>query len=112
MRGPSASELGQKLRRGKADPVELLEDVFARIDSVGPLIKGLPAPTIEGEAILYDGDEEGSPVWDKLRPWMHETIRKAKAPGKADDLPEQRNYSPGDQGYIAAADDLDDDVPF
>jgi len=35
MRGPSATELGQNLRKGKADPVELAEEVFARIDASG-----------------------------------------------------------------------------
>jgi hypothetical protein len=50
--------------------------VRAKIDSVGPLIKGLPAPVLEGEPILYDGGEESSPVWSKLRPWMHETIKR------------------------------------
>ena len=35
MHGPSAVELGHKLRKGKADPVELVEEVFARIDAVG-----------------------------------------------------------------------------
>jgi len=35
MRGPSATELGQTLRKGKADPVELAEEVFARIDASG-----------------------------------------------------------------------------
>lgn len=85
--------------------------VRAKIDSVGPLIKGLPAPVLEGEPILYDGGEEDSPVWNSLRPWMHETIKRAKEPGKAEDGPERRDYHPGDQGYIAAVDD-DMEVPF
>jgi hypothetical protein len=31
---------------------------------------------LEGEPILYDGGEEESPVWNKLRPWMHEAIKR------------------------------------
>lgn len=85
--------------------------VRARIEGVGPPIKGLDVAKVEGETILYDGGEEQSPVWDKLRPWMHETIKRAKEAGKAGDLPEQRNYQPGDEGYIAAVDDLED-CPF
>ena len=83
--------------------------VRARIDSVGPLMKGLPVPALEGEMILYDGDQESSPVWDKLRPWMHEAIKRQKEPGKADDLPEQRG---GGEPAAMFDPDLDDDVPF
>lgn len=86
--------------------------VRARIDSVGPLMKGLPVPSLEGEAILYDGGEEDSPVWTKLRPWMHEAVKRQQQPGKADDLPEDRpTYAQGDEGYIAQFDDADS-VPF
>ena len=35
MRGPSAGELGQNLRKGKADPVQLVEEVFAAITKHG-----------------------------------------------------------------------------
>ena len=35
MRGPSAIELGQSLRKGRTDPVALVEDVFDRIERVG-----------------------------------------------------------------------------
>jgi hypothetical protein len=81
----------------------------ARIDSVGPLMKGLSAPALEGETILYDGGEESSPVWNKLRPWMQEAIKRQKEPGRESDLPELR----GAEGHIPGFDaDLDDDVPF
>lgn len=77
--------------------------VRAKVEGIGPLMKGLPAPVLEGEAILYDGGEELSPVWDKLRPWMHEAIKKAVNQTET----EQRGAEP------AFADaDLDDDVPF
>lgn len=76
--------------------------VRAKVESVGPLIKGLPTPELEGEAILYDGGEEGSPVWDKLRPWMHEAIKRQVSQSE----PEPR----GEPAYADA--DLDDDVPF
>lgn len=85
--------------------------VRAKIDSVGPPMKGIPPATLEGEPILYDGGEEDSPMWAKLRPWMHTAIKQQKEPAKADDLPEDRHtYAPGDEGYIPQFDDAD--VPF
>lgn len=85
--------------------------VRAKIDSVGPLIKGLPAPTLEGEPILYDGGEEESPVWSKLRPWMHEAIKRQVNQQEA----EQRGgVGPSQEGHIPGFDAelVDDDVPF
>lgn len=80
--------------------------VRAKIDSVGPLIKGLPIPQIEGEPILYDGGGEQSPVWGKLRPWMHEAIQKQVQPKSEEEaLQESAERQP-------AYADLDDDVPF
>lgn len=79
--------------------------VRAKVEGVGPPMKGVPAAQIEGEAILYDGGEESSPVWNKLRPWMHDTIRKQVNQTEA----EQRG--PDRQPAYADA-DLDDDCPF
>lgn len=80
--------------------------VRAKVDSIGPSMKGIPPAQVEGETILYDGGFEGSPVWDKLRPWMHEAISRQVEPGKADDLPEQRDV------VSDAFAPLDDEVPF
>ncbi len=87
--------------------------VRAKIDSVGPQMKGLAPAVLEGEPVLYDGGGEQSPVWGKLRPWMHETIKKQSQPGNQNDPPEQRgpDYGPGAEGYIPAFDDAMD-VPF
>jgi hypothetical protein len=71
----------------------------AKVEAVSPPMVGLPHAVLEGEAILYDGGEESSPVWPKLRPWMQKAIKEQVEPKKEDDLPEQRH-------------DLDDDVPF
>lgn len=85
--------------------------VRAKIDSVGPMMAGLPIPQIEGAAILYDGGEEDSPVWDKLRPWMHEAIKKQVQPkSEEQSLQEAASRGPGDEGYIAAYDDQE--IPF
>lgn len=78
--------------------------VRAKVESVGPPMKGMPPAQLEGEAILYDGGGEQSPVWDKLRPWMHEAIKRQVNQTE----PEQRG--PEQPAYAAA--DLDDDVPF
>lgn len=86
--------------------------VRGRIEGVGPPIKGLEVAKVEGETILYDGGGESSPVWDKLRPWMHETIAKQVQPKSEEQaLQESYNRQPGDEGYIAAVDDLED-CPF
>lgn len=80
--------------------------VRAKIDSIGPLMKGLPAPELESAAILYDGGEEQSPVWDKLRPWMHDTIKKQVQP-KTEQQSQQESYD----RQVADIDELDE-VPF
>ncbi len=81
--------------------------VRAKVDGVGPTMKGVPAATLEGEAILYDGGGEGSPVWSKLRPWMHEAIGKQVQPkSEVQALEDSFNRQP------AFADDDLSDVPF
>lgn len=82
--------------------------VRAKIDSVGPLIKGLPAPILEGEPVLYDGGEDDSPVWNKLRPWMHDAIKRQVQP-KSEGQSLQESY---ERQPSYADTDLDDDVPF
>ena len=37
--------------------------VRAKVDSIGPTMKGMTPAAVEGEPILYDGNEEGSPVY-------------------------------------------------
>lgn len=76
--------------------------VRAKVEGVAPPMANLPPAQIEGEAVLYDGGEEQSPVWDRLRPWMQEKIKARVEPRQEHDLPEQRG----------ADTDLDDDVPF
>jgi hypothetical protein len=44
-----------------------------------------PAPTLEGEPLIYDADNKDS--WEKLRPWLQEAIKAQKT---EDDPPEQR----------------------
>lgn len=81
--------------------------VRAKVEGVGPPMKGVPAAKLEGEAILYDGGEESSPVWDKLRPWMQEAIRRQVNQTEAEQRgPEQR------EGHIPGFDDELEDCPF
>ena len=82
--------------------------VRAKVEGVGPPMKGVPPAELEGEPILYDGGEDQSPVWNKLRPWMHEAIKRQVQQTE----PEQRGPS-RPEGHIPGFDaDLDDDVPF
>lgn len=82
--------------------------VYANVGAVVKIPAGIPAPTIEGDPIIYDADNLGS--WESLRPWMQEKIRNAVKQSE----PEQRgDYSRGQEGHIPGYDtDLDDDVPF
>lgn len=83
--------------------------VYANVGVVAKLPPGVPAPTLEGESILYDADNLGS--FEKLRPWMQDKIRAQILPKQESDGPEQRGYQAGDEGYIADFDD-DSSVPF
>lgn len=85
--------------------------VYANVGAVAKLPAGIPAPVLEGEALLYDADNLGT--FEKLRPWLQEKIKAQILPATADDLPEPRGgtYAPGDEGYIPQFDDADA-VPF
>lgn len=79
----------------------------AKVDGIGPTMKGVPPAVLEGEPILYDGGGEGSPVWSKLRPWMHEAIgRQVQPKSEAQALEDSANREP------AYDEDLNDMVPF
>lgn len=79
--------------------------VYANVGTVAKLPSGVPAPVIEGEALIYDADNTGS--WDKLRPWLQEKIKAAIN----DDPPAGTYSTPDDQRPFADA-DLEDEVPF
>lgn len=76
--------------------------VYANVGAVAKLPAGIPAPSLEGELIVYDVDNMGN--FEKLRPWMQDEIRKQVVQQQEADLPEERTP--------AFAGDLDDDVPF
>lgn len=74
--------------------------VYANVSAVAKLPDGMEAPTLEGEAILYDADNQGT--YEKLRPWMQEAIKAAISDQHvATDDPDAWRNNP-----------LDDDVPF
>lgn len=75
--------------------------VYANVGAVAKLPPGVPAPTMEGEPLLYDTDNRGT--FEKLRPWLQDLIKTQKLES---DPPEQRGET---QPAYA---DLDDDVPF
>jgi hypothetical protein len=71
--------------------------VYANVGAVAKLPNGIPAPTLEGEAILYDADNLGT--FEKLRPWLQDAI-KAQIIQREDSLPEQRGDPRGQAGHI------------
>ena len=79
--------------------------LYANVGTVAKLPAGLPAPELQGEAIIYDADNQDS--FDKLRPWLQELVRNQV---KQEDEPEQRTYAPGTEGYIPDYDESE--VPF
>jgi hypothetical protein len=80
--------------------------VYANISTVQGLPKGMPAPKLEGEVLLYDADNLGT--LEKLRPWLQELINKQIT---ETDLAKASTNDP--DGWRAdQQDDLDDDVPF
>lgn len=78
---------------------------YTNVASVGGIPKGAAIPKVEGEAKLYDTDNQQS--YDDLPKWLREKIdHQVNSSGSQDDIPEQR----GAPAYADA--DLDDDVPF
>lgn len=78
---------------------------YANIASLMPIPRGMEKPQLEGEVIVYDGDNLSN--FDKLRPWLQEKI-KAQVVTR-----EPQGSSPQPQGNVQGFDtDLDDDVPF
>lgn len=75
--------------------------VYANVGAVAKLPAGIPAPTLEGEVLIYDADNLDS--FEKLRPWLQELVKGQRL---ENDPPEQRG-----EPQPAYA-DLDDDVPF
>lgn len=47
---------------------------YANLTSIMPLPKGMPAPTLEGEALWYSIDEPDPAVFDKLPAWVQDKI--------------------------------------
>jgi hypothetical protein len=74
--------------------------VYANVGAVAKLPQGIPAPELEGEAILYDADNLGS--FEKLRPWLQDLVKSQK---------QESEPEPRGEPQPAYA-DLDDDVPF
>ena len=47
---------------------------YANLTSIMPLPKAMPAPTLEGEALVYSTDTPDSTVFDKLPTWVQDKI--------------------------------------
>ena len=47
---------------------------YANLTSIMPIPKGMPAPVLEGEALVYSTDAPDPAVFDKLPEWMQDKI--------------------------------------
>lgn len=86
--------------------------VYANVGAVVKLPAGIPAPAIEGEPTIYDADNTSS--FEGLRPWLQEKIRnQVRLKSELQSQEDQYRRQPGDEGYIAAVDELEEsDVSF
>ena len=50
------------------------DKTYANLTSIMPLPKGMPAPTLEGEALVYSTDTPDAAVFDKLPEWVQDKI--------------------------------------
>jgi hypothetical protein len=50
------------------------EKTYANLTSIMPLPKGMPAPVLEGEALIYSTDAPDPDVFDKLPEWVQDKI--------------------------------------
>lgn len=50
------------------------EKTYANLTSIMPLPKGMPAPTLEGDALIYSTDAPDPAVFDKLPEWVQDKI--------------------------------------
>lgn len=65
---------------------------YANLTSIMPMPKGMPAPVLEGEALVYSTDAPDPAIFDKLPEWMQDKIANRivdapKAAPKADRAP-------------------------
>jgi hypothetical protein len=78
--------------------------VYANVGAVAKLPAGIPAPKLEGDALIYDADNLST--FEKLRPWLQEKVKAQIVQAEA----EQRGAE--QPAYNMADELLDDDVPF
>jgi hypothetical protein len=50
------------------------DKTYANLTSIMPLPKGMPAPTLEGDALIYSTDAPDAAVFDQLPPWVQDKI--------------------------------------
>jgi hypothetical protein len=79
---------------------------YANLTSIMPLPKAIPAPVMEGEALVYSTDEPNGALFDKLPGWMQDKIaaRIVDAPKAAP--------KPAAAPAALASDFADDDLAF
>lgn len=82
--------------------------VYANIDTAMRLPPGMPAPVLEGDALIYDADNMGT--FEKLRPWLQELIKGQKLEAEANKTNDPDSWRDKVDGQNAEDDPFD--VPF
>jgi hypothetical protein len=82
---------------------------YANLTSIMPLPKAIPAPVLEGEALVYSTDAPDGVIFDKLPTWMQDKIaaRIVDAPKAAAKKSVAAAEAEADVGSFA-----DDDLSF
>ena len=84
---------------------------YANLTSIMPLPKSIPAPALEGEALVYSTDAPDPAVFDKLPAWIQEKIanRIVDAPKP---VPKAAPAKPAAQPAAVEEEFKDDDLSF
>lgn len=83
---------------------------YANLTSIMPLPKGMPAPTLEGEALVFSVDAPDPAVFDKLPQWVQDKIA-----GRIIEAPTAKPVAPAKPAAAAPAAEeefVDDAVAF
>ena len=81
------------------------DKTYANLTSIMPLPRGMPAPALEGEALVYSTDTPDAAVFDKLPGWVQEKIAN-----RIVDIPKPVAQKAAPAAAVAAVEEFKDDA--